>query len=80
MILTSENRHYVNADGQLYRLISPRGKMRNIGSRNFAALFNGLAIEEPFTVFLSECLRWQPETRISPDKAVRHSFLTQRFD
>ncbi|KAL7060451.1 hypothetical protein AAHC03_09659 [Spirometra sp. Aus1] len=55
-----------------------RGKIRNIpGSRSLVSALKGC--EDPvFLDFLSRCLQWLPEDRITPREAFRHEWLRRR--
>ncbi|VDD83353.1 unnamed protein product [Mesocestoides corti] len=57
---------------------TPRGKTRDIpGSRSLKTALKGCE-DAAFLDFLSQCLQWAPEDRITPREAFRHEWLRRR--
>ncbi|CDI97248.1 dual specificity [Echinococcus multilocularis] len=55
-----------------------RGKLRDIpGSKSLKSALKGLE-DAAFLDFLSQCLRWMPEDRLTPREAFRHEWLRRR--
>lgn len=55
-----------------------RGKLRGPpGSKDLAASLKGCD-DECFVDFIKKCLDWDPNTRLTPYAALRHSWLTRR--
>ncbi|XP_077517806.1 dual specificity tyrosine-phosphorylation-regulated kinase 4-like isoform X1 [Amblyomma americanum] len=55
-----------------------KGKKRKPNSKTLAAVLG--CNDEEFVDFLSLCLVWNPETRVTPDEALRHSWLAMPKD
>lgn len=55
-----------------------KGKKRKPNSKTLAAALG--CNDEEFVDFLSLCLVWNPETRVTPDEALRHSWLAMPKD
>ena len=54
-------------------LKNSRGKLRKSGGKPLKMVIGN---EDPeFTDFISKCLCWNPETRMSPDDALRHVWI-----
>ncbi|XP_075743079.1 dual specificity tyrosine-phosphorylation-regulated kinase 4-like isoform X1 [Rhipicephalus microplus] len=55
-----------------------KGKKRRPNSKTLAAVLG--CNDEEFIDFLSLCLVWNPDTRVTPDEALRHSWLAMPKD
>lgn len=55
-----------------------KGKKRRPNSKTLAAVLG--CNDEEFVDFLSLCLVWNPDTRVTPDEALRHSWLAMPKD
>jgi dual specificity tyrosine-phosphorylation-regulated kinase 2/3/4 len=65
---TEDNGHY-----EPIMLKNSRGKLRKPGGKPLALL---LGDEDPdFLDFVQQCLEWDPETRMTPDMALRHIWI-----
>lgn len=58
---------------------SKRGKMRGPpGSRSWNSALKNMG-DELFIDFLKRCLDWDPETRMTPQQALKHQWLRRRL-
>uniref|UniRef100_A0A0N4UDV2 dual-specificity kinase n=1 Tax=Dracunculus medinensis TaxID=318479 RepID=A0A0N4UDV2_DRAME len=70
--------HTVNGRVILSGCRSKRGKPRGIpGSRSLASALKNQ--DELFLDFISRCLDWDPETRLSPYQALKHPWLKRQL-
>ena len=70
---------YPNGTHTLHPGFSKRGKVRGLpGSKSWSNILNGF--DDPlFLDFITRCLDWDPETRMTPAQALRHPWLTQEI-
>tara|TARA_R110002060_G_scaffold17756_2_gene24590 strand:- start:605 stop:1627 length:1023 start_codon:yes stop_codon:yes gene_type:complete len=54
--------------------VSSKGRRRKPSSKTLQQVLK--CDDEAFLDFLARCLRWDPDTRMKPEEAVRHEFLT----
>jgi len=70
---------YPNGTHTLHPGFSKRGKVRGLpGSKSWSSILNGY--EDPlFLDFITRCLDWDAETRMTPAQALRHPWITQEM-
>ncbi|KAL2071087.1 hypothetical protein VTL71DRAFT_12322 [Oculimacula yallundae] len=54
--------------------VSSKGRRRKPSSKTLQQVLK--CDDECFLDFLARCLRWDPDTRMKPEEAIRHEFLT----
>ncbi|PBP20378.1 serine/threonine protein kinase [Diplocarpon rosae] len=54
--------------------VSSKGRRRRPSSRSLDQVLK--CNDEAFLDFLMRCLRWDPDTRMKPEEAIRHEFLS----
>ncbi|KAK0103877.1 hypothetical protein ONS96_004986 [Cadophora gregata f. sp. sojae] len=54
--------------------VSSKGRRRKPSSKTLQQVLK--CDDEAFLDFLARCLRWDPDTRMKPEEAIRHEFLT----
>lgn len=55
--------------------VSPRGELRTPGSKSLETISNARRRDAAFVDFLSQCLRWEPQRRLTPIQALAHPWL-----
>lgn len=55
-------------------MVNSKGRRRRPGTKTLAQVLR--CSDEDFVDFISKCLMWDPERRIKPQAALRHSFVT----
>jgi hypothetical protein len=68
---------------EFYKLVlfrSPSGKDRQVNSRTMNSLINARIQDSLFISFLSSVLQWAPDKRLTPDDALRHPWLLDKFE
>lgn len=73
MELATRRRLFFDSKNNPRTLTNSKGKRRKPHSKTLAAVLG--CNDEEFVDFLSLCLEWNPETRVSPDEALRHAWL-----
>ncbi|CAN7998736.1 unnamed protein product [Ixodes hexagonus] len=73
MELATRRRLFFDSKNNPRTLTNSKGKKRKPHSKTLAAVLG--CNDEEFVDFLSLCLEWNPETRVSPDDALRHAWL-----
>lgn len=73
MELATRRRLFFDSKNNPRTLTNSKGKKRKPHSKTLAAVLG--CNDEEFVDFLSLCLEWNPETRVSPDEALRHAWL-----
>lgn len=69
----SRRRLFFDSKSDPRTITNSKGKKRKPNSKTLAAALS--CNDEDFVHFLSRCLEWNPEVRITPDEALRHSWL-----
>ncbi|XP_064480192.1 dual specificity tyrosine-phosphorylation-regulated kinase 4-like isoform X2 [Ornithodoros turicata] len=70
----SRRRLFFDSKNNPRTITNSKGKKRKPNSKTLAAALS--CNDEDFVDFLSRCLEWNPETRITPDDALRHAWLS----
>lgn len=72
--LATRRRLFFDSKNTPRTITNSKGKKRKPHSKTLAAVLG--CNDEDFVNFLTLCLDWNPESRVSPDEALRHSWLS----
>ncbi|SNX87041.1 related to putative dual specificity protein kinase pom1 [Melanopsichium pennsylvanicum] len=72
---SSRKKLFFDSTGQLRPVVNSKGKRRRPGSKTLAQALK--SDDELFVDFIGKCLIWDPERRLKPDAAMRHSWIVQ---
>jgi serine/threonine protein kinase len=64
---------FFDSNGKPKPVVSTKGKRRRPSTKTLAQALN--CGDEPFVDFVSKCMRWSPDARITPDEALQHPFI-----
>lgn len=76
MVETAKRRkEFFDSKGNPKIVPNSRGKRRIPGSKDLARV---LRCDDPlFVSFIAACLRWDPDTRLTPDEGLQHAWVVQ---
>jgi len=68
-------RLFFDSKGQPRCITNSKGKKRQIGGRDLSSAVK--SNDPQFLDFIRRCLDWDPNTRMTPDDALQHSWITE---
>ena len=75
MAFDADNKDLFDENNEICGRISPTGIRRGVGSKWFASRISARDLD--FSSFLCDCLKWIPEERPEPARALQHSWLSK---
>lgn len=64
---------FFDSNGKPKPVVSSKGKRRRPSTRTLAQALN--CGDEAFVDFITRCMRWSPDARMTPDEALQHPFI-----
>ena len=72
---STRRRQLFNDNGELKITPSPRGKIRTPNARAIDDIRGNRPPDPLFSSFISNCLKWDPEERLTPSAAMGHPWI-----
>jgi len=66
---------FFDANGKPKPVVSSKGKRRRPSTKTLAQALN--CGDEAFVDFITRCMRWSPDARMTPEEALRHPFIDE---
>src|SRR5271154_4307844 len=64
---------FFDANGKPKPVVSSKGKRRRPSTKTLAQALN--CGDEAFVDFIARCMRWSPDSRMTPEEALQHPFI-----
>jgi dual specificity tyrosine-phosphorylation-regulated kinase 2/3/4 len=69
-----ESSHCIDSSGSPRPVVNSKGRRRRPGTKTLSQVLR--CDDADFVDFIAKCLIWDPERRLKPTNAMRHSFIT----
>ena len=73
--MSQRKKKFFSDDNVPNQLPSTKGKLRKPGTKTLEDILE--CNDAQFVSFVERCLDWNPETRMTPDEALRHPWILE---